>query len=482
MHYIDLIVFLAITSVIVLIGASFVRKQSSAKEFMAASGNMPGWVVGMSIFSTFVSSISFLGYPGRAFSGNWNAFVFLLSIPFVSWIAAKWFVPFYRRQTSLSAYAFLEKRFGLWARWYASACYLLTQIARIGTIVFLLALPMNLLLGWNIYGVILMTSIAVIFYSMLGGVRGVIWTEVVQGFLIVFGALLCLFYLLSSMPEGPGQMFVMAWNADKFSLGSFDLFDLGTSTFWVCLLYGIATNLQNFGIDQNYVQRYHAARTDHEARQSIHIGNYLLVPVSLVFFLIGTALWAYYQVHPEQVPQGRADYVFPLFVVEEMPVGMAGLLIASIFAAGMGTVATSINSTSTVILTDYYKRLLKNVSDQEQLLVLKGSGIVIGLMGIFISLAMVNAENILDSWWKLSSVFSGGMLGLFFLGFIGRRVKNVEAAIGVICGFLVIARISLSNSGIHEYLAIVFGTITVFLVGFLLAYRARKLKRRFNFK
>jgi SSS family solute:Na+ symporter len=477
MHLIDLIIFFLFTGGIVVFGCSFFNKKLSSDEFTSAGRSLPGWVVGMSIFATYVSSISYLGYPGNAYSSNWNAFVFSLSIPIASYFAAKYFVPFYRNQGSVSAYSFLEERFGTWARLYASACYLLTQIARMGSILFLLALPMNLLMGWNIQLVIIFTSIAIIVYSMLGGIKAVIWTEAIQGFILIGGALICLIVLLFSMPEGPTQTFEMAISDHKFDLGSFSA-DLSTSTFWVCLIYGIFTNLQNYGIDQNYVQRYHTAKNEKEAKFSALFGGYLFIPVSAIFFLIGTALYTYYQVYPELLPaEGiKADYVFPLFIVNQLPTGLTGLLIASIFAAGMSTVATSVTSSSTIILTDYYQRIRKQTSDRERLWVLKVASLVIGVLGILIALALVNVDSILDAWWKLSSIFSGGMLGLFLLGYLAKKAKNIDAAIGVICGAIVIAWISadqwlgLPESGIHEYLAIVSGTLIIFLVGFLSAH------------
>ena len=477
MHTIDLIVFLLFTAGVVFLGASFWRKKASADDFTSASSSLPGWVVGMSIFSTYVSSISYLGYPGKAYDSNWNAFVFSLSIPIASWVAARYFVPFYRHQVSVSAYAFLEERFGRWARWYASGCYLLTQIARIGSIMFLLALPMNVLLGWDIRMIIILTSIGIILYSMLGGVRGVIWADAIQGIVMIGGAITCLCILLFSMPGGAEESLSIAWENGKFSLGSFELMNLSESTFWVCLVYGVFINLQNYGIDQNYVQRYHAAKDGRAARFSALFGGYLFIPVSAIFFLIGTALYSYYTTFPSMLPAGgtKGDYVFPFFIVNQLPVGITGLLIASIFAAGMSTVSTSINSAATVIMSDYYLPFSPQASERRKMRVLRLASLAIGVLGIVVSLALVNVESILDAWWKLSSIFSGGMLGLFLLGFMSQKVSNVDAAVGVVCGVIVIGWISadtwlgLPETGIHEYLAIVFGTITIFLVGFLLA-------------
>ena len=468
MHIIDIIVFLLFTGGVVAFGCSFFKKKGTSEEFTSAGRSLPGWVVGMSIFATYVSSISYLGYPGKAFSGDWNAFVFSLSIPIASYFAARYFVPFYRSQDSISAYSFLENRFGPWARIYASSCYLLTQIARTGSILYLLALPMNVLLGWNIQTIIIVTSVAIVLYSMLGGMKAVIWTEAIQGIILIGGALVCMFILLFDMPEGPAQTFSIAMEDGKFSLGSFGS-SLSESTFWVCLIYGVFTNLQNYGIDQSYVQRYHTAKNEKEAKFSALFGGYLFIPVSAVFFMIGTGLYAFYKVHPGVLPDGvGADYVFPFFIVNELPVGLTGLLIASIFAAGMSTIATSVTSSSTIILTDYYQRFRKHAGNRERMLVLKLSSVGVGVAGILVAFAFMSVQSALDAWWALASIFSGGMLGLFLLGYISRKARNFDAGLGVVCGVILVCWIVISPF-VHANLAIVFGTLLIFLVGFLSA-------------
>ena len=468
MHIIDIIVFLLFTGGVVAFGCSFFKKKGTSEEFTSAGRSLPGWVVGMSIFATYVSSISYLGYPGKAFSGDWNAFVFSLSIPIASYFAARYFVPFYRSQDSISAYSFLENRFGPWARIYASSCYLLTQIARTGSILYLLALPMNVLLGWNIQTIIIVTSVAIVLYSMLGGMKAVIWTEAIQGIILIGGALVCMFILLFDMPEGPAQTFSIAMEDGKFSLGSFGS-SLSESTFWVCLIYGVFTNLQNYGIDQSYVQRYHTAKNEKEAKFSALFGGYLFIPVSAVFFMIGTGLYAFYKVHPGVLPDGvGADYVFPFFIVNDLPVGLTGLLIASIFAAGISTIATSVTSSSTIILTDYYQRFRKHAGNRERMLVLKLSSVGVGVAGILVAFAFMSVQSALDAWWALASIFSGGMLGLFLLGYISRKARNFDAVLGVVCGVILVCWIVISPF-VHANLAIVFGTLLIFLVGFLSA-------------
>ena len=482
----DLIVFLVYMLAIVLFGASFSFKKRTSEDYTTGGGRLPAWAIGMSIFATFVSSISFLALPGNAYLSNWNGFVFSLSIPIAALIAVLFFVPLYRKLQSESAYYYLEQRFGLWARVYASIFYLLTQLARMGTILYLLALPLNALFGWSIPLIIIVTGICVVIYSTLGGIEAVIWTDAIQGVILIAGAIACLIVIFFSMPEGPQQVFQIGQAADKFSLGSFD-FNFVESTFWLILIYGLFINLQNFGIDQSYIQRYLTAKSLKDAKRSTLFGSLLYIPVSLLFFLIGTALYSYYQAMPELLPahlQGteNADKIFPYFIVTALPTGITGLLIASIFAAGMSTVSTSINSSATVILSDHFKRYIrKNISQQASMRVLYIASLPMGALGIVIGLALNGVESALDAWWALASIFSGGILGLFLLGFISLKAKSTSAVIGVICGVLVISWMSLSplvfrgawadySSPFHANLTIVLGTITVLFIGFLASF------------
>jgi SSS family solute:Na+ symporter len=481
----DLVIFIIITFGNVLFGASFYYKNKTSSQFTAGGGKLPAWVVGMSIFATFVSSISFLALPGKAYSSNWNALVFSFSIPIASILAIKFFVPLYRSLGSISAYNYLEVRFGTWARIYASICYMLTQLMRTGAILLLLALPLNALFGWDIKTIIIVTGIAVTVYSMLGGIQAVIWTDAIQGIILIAGALVSATVLTFSMPEGPSQIFEIASANNKFSLGSFST-SLVDSTFWVILIYSLFINLQNFGIDQNFVQRYMTTSSDKEAKSSTFFGSLLYLPVSILFFYIGTALYSYYTAQPDLLPAelkvpGSGDKIFPYFIVNALPTGVTGFLIAAIFAAGMSTISTSINSTATIILTDYYKRYFnKNATGKSEMKVLYLSSMIFGSLGIIISLALVGVESVLDAWWSLASIFSGGMLGLFLLGFISKKARNIDAAIGVIIGVFVIIWMSLSplyftegnlltfKSPFHSNLTIVFGTLVIFLVGFLM--------------
>lgn len=476
---IDIVIFLVFTLGTVLFGSSFVRKNKTAGDFMTAGKGMSGFMVGMSIFATYVSSISFLALPGSAYTGNWNSFVFSLSIPVAIFFAARYFVPFYRSINSPSAYSFLEERFGKWARLYASSCYLLTQIARIGSVLFLLALPLNAMLGWSIPLIIILTGVCVVLYAALGGIKAIVYTDAIQGLILIAGALACLAILMVSMPGRGSELLRIGMEYDKFSLGSFGLI-LNEPTFWVTLIYGLFINLQNYGIDQNYVQRYKTARSEESARFSALFGGLLYLPVSLLFFFIGTALFVYYKTQPGLLPETvTGDQVFPYFIVNGLPAGFTGLLIAAIFAAGMSTVSTSINSSATVVLTDFFNVTSHREADEKRKMnILHATSVILGALGVGVGLAMMSVKSALDAWWSMAAIFSGGMLGLFFLGYITRGIKGAYALVGVICGVLLIAWMSLSRQTVfHNYLTIVLGTLVIFTVGMLLAIAGSRLKK-----
>jgi solute:Na+ symporter, SSS family len=486
---IDLAVIAAYFLAVMALGLWLGGKDRSVAAFTTANRSLPGWLCGLSILATFVSSISFLGLPGKAFASNWNAFVFSLSLPLAAVIAVRFFLPFYRASGEVSAYSHLERRFGTWARLYAGIFYLLTQLARIGSVLYLMALPMHVLLGWEIHWIILFTGISVTIYTFVGGIVAVIWTDAIQAVVLTVGALLCALLLLYGVPGGPREVWAIATTHDKLSLGSLAL-NFAEPTFWVVLVYGLFINLQNFGIDQNYVQRYIAASSDREARKSLYLGGLIYVPLSGLFFVIGTGLFAYYQVHAQRLPAAlqdpaRSDSVFPHFIVTALPPGVTGLLLAAVFAAAMSTVSTSLNSSATLLLTDFFQRFRgKPATEKQSMKILYGSTIVWGVVGTAIALAMTRVRSVLDAWWTLSGIFSGGMLGLFLLGMMSRRAGNWAAVSGVVCGLGTILWMTFSprlpdtlapfRSPFHTFMTPVLGTLTILFVGVAVAQFVQK--------
>src|SRR3954469_14811328 len=229
---IDLSIIFIYLLAMICVGFYFSRKNKNSEQFTTASGSIPGWAIGLSIYATFLSSNTFLGVPGKAFGTNWNSFVFSISMPFAAWIASKYFVPFYRTTGEVSAYTHLEKRFGPWARTYTVICFLLTQLARMGSIFFGIALSLQALLGYSMSSIMIVMGICIIIYTVLGGMEAVIWTEAVQAIIKTLGALLILYLVIADMPGGIGHIISIGKADQKFSLGSLSP-NLTESTFWV---------------------------------------------------------------------------------------------------------------------------------------------------------------------------------------------------------------------------------------------------------
>lgn len=309
------------------------------------------------------------------------------------------------------------------------------------------------------------------------------------------------------MPGGVAKVIEIGKADHKFSLGSFSP-DFINSSFWVILLYGFFINLNNFGMDQNYIQRYHTASSNEAASKSIWLCVWLYVPASLLFFVIGSCLYAYYQVNPELVlavkhqvaverlpvnasateilnlqnsllPADYGDKIMPHFMVNKIPMGLVGLIVSAILSAAMSTISSGMNASATVFSVDIYKRYFKpNITEKQNLSLLHIATIGFGLLGMISGIAMIGVKSILDVWWELSGIFAAGMLGLFLLGVVSKQTKNHEAILATIIGIAVIVWMTLSSllppayetfrNPLHKNMIIVVGTLTIFLVGVLL--------------
>ena len=465
---------------ITLFGCSFYFRSGGkdARAFSTGGGRIPGWAIALSIFATQVSSISFLALPAKAYLTNWNCFVLTLTCPIAAVVAAFCFVPFYRKTSNVSAYTFLEDRFNPWARVYASACFLVMQTARSGVILFLLALTIKAAIGMPCLWIIVVTGVLTMLYSMMGGFKAVIWADAIQTLILIVGSVLVLVSLLTSLPCTVGEGFRMAWDAGKFSMGPFPLAGHEKETFWVAFGYGLLINLQNFGIDQSFTQRYIAAKDDRSAVKSAFNGAMMYIPGTFLFVLIGTCLWIFSATHSGAVPTdvaAQSDAVYPWYIVNRLPHGVSGLLIAAIIAAAMSTVAATLNSGSTVLLEDYFKRFMpERAAKSSNIKFLRVTTVILTILSIAVAVAVMNVKSALTLWWGLQSVLSGGMLGLFLLGVYSKRTTSAQAAIATVLGVLVVMYITFGQKVlplpwfIHLNLSIVFGTLTIFLVGYLL--------------
>ena len=500
----DLVVVVVYLVGIFVVGVACAPRARTLRAYTVAGGAMPFWAVGLSIFGTYLSSNTFLGVPGKAFAEDWSSFVFSLSLPFAAVIAVRVFVPFYRDGGHLSAYTHLESRFGRWARTYGMACYLLTQLARIGAILFGVALVVAPLSGWSPLSIVLGTGFLVVVYTLVGGIEAVVWTDVVQSFVLAAGAVIACAWAVAKAPGNLFDVLSLAAAEGKLGLGGFGP-QLDRATFWVVLAYGLLINLNNFGIDQSYVQRYQLARSEREASRSVWLAAVLYVPVSLLFFVLGTALWAFYRADPAamadltasvaaqaadtsasgQVPPPIGDRALPHFIGHYLPPGLSGVLVAALLAAAMSSLDTSLNSSAAVLHEDLYRTYLRpDPSPEQSMRVVRHGTVIVGVAGIAVAVAMLGVQSLLDAWWLLSGAFAGGLLGLFLLGLFARRADRLAAGIATTLGVLTVLWLTLSprldgslarwRNPLHANLTILVGTLVIFGVGVLVSRWRRR--------
>ena len=463
-------------------GAWFVRRSNTMEGFTLAGKLIPGWAIGLSLLATYLSSISFLANPGKSYASDWRPFVFSLTLPIAILVATRWFIPLYRNTVKTTAYEYLEQRFGVWARVYMGAAYILLQIGRFAVVLYLTALALASLLATDTATLIVLLGGLTIAYTLVGGFAAVIWTDVVQSVVLLLGGMLCLYLLLSHMPGGWEQLSATAARQDKFALGSMDA-DLLVQGFWVIFIFGIVENLKNFSVDQNYVQRFLSAPSEAQARKSLWLGGLLYIPVSALFFMIGTALFVYYLNVPAAGLPEQADKVFPYFIVNELPTGLVGLVIAGVLAAGMSTLDSSLNSSATVWTVDFYKRLLRpDADDARQVTVIRTATAIIGVLATAASLLMIDAKSALDVWWKLSAVFGGGMLGLFLCALFYRHMQPRQAMFATVVGVLFVAWATITSTWfidtgwgfpLHVMMIGACGTLVIVVAGFIVSRQKR---------
>ncbi|MGI6455303.1 MAG: sodium:solute symporter [bacterium] len=489
----DVLTLLAYFSVTLGIGVWCALRLSTTEGYFVGNRSIPGWAIGVSMLGTAISSVTFLAYPGSAFSTNWSKLVPGLMIVFAVILAVYVFVPYFRRANLVSAYEYLEYRFDPWARVYGCVVWSLYQFYRMGLILYLLALPVRVMTGYDVYFIIVVLGILITIYTVMGGLEAVIWTDVMQTIVLLMGGVLCIWIVFAKVPESTGEMLAYAWNSKKFSLADPDpthvyayTFNFLYETIWVLMLYGLFQNLQEFASDQTRVQRYCAAKSDVQARNAVWLGGLGCIPVWAMFMFVGTSLWLFYQQFPERLPEGiLSDAVFPHFILTELPVGFAGFVIAAVMAAAMSSIDSSMNGTATVVTSDLYRRFYRRTSsDRHYLNVARVVTFIAGAGAIFFAALfawivennIIQHQTVVDIAFFLIAVLSAGLGGLFYLGLFTTRTNSRGALIGIICAVLItiymtVAEISETVPRIsHRLMIIVISNVVAFVIGYFASF------------
>ena len=417
------------------VGVWFARRNKTTEEYFLGDRSFPGWVIGLSMLGTSISSVTFLAFPAAAFTLDWRQLVSNLTLPLVAVLAIVVFIPFFRRGRTTSAFEYLGDRYGPGVRLYGALSFILLQLIRLAKVLFLVSIPMSLLTGLDIRLVIVCVGIFISLYTITGGIEAVIWTDVVQSIVLWVGGVICFITIVYQLPGGVDQIFEVGMQQKKFDVGSMG-FNLNERTFWTVSLLGIVSWLTMYSSDQNVVQRYIAAKSMKEARKATTLYSVIAVPTWAFFFFLGTSVFVFYTVYPSETVEGlESDAVFPYFILTEVPVGITGLVIAGILAAAMSSLDSSINSISTIVTVDLMKPYLAKGRDDR--FYLRGARLIAALASVLMILgaivfSSIEKESMNDLGWIVTSVFGGCLLGLFMAGFFTTRIDNRAAFVGLV--------------------------------------------------
>ncbi len=423
------------------LGAYFMRQEGGSDDFFRGGGRVPWWAAGISIYATMLSAITYMSIPAKAYATNWTYYPMLITILLVSYPVVKYYIPYFRKLNITSAYEYLEQRFNLATRMMASSLFIIFMIARMALVLYLPSLALTAVTGIDINICILLMGVITIVYCTMGGVEAVIWGDVVQGIILIGGAFLAAGYLIFNTMGGPEHAWEIAVNEDKLRMFEWSM-DYRSMTFWVAILGGLANNLISYTSDQTVIQRYLTTPDVEGAKKSVWVNGLMSVFISVVFYIIGTGLYTFYQTHPQEldIQMAKGDAIFPFFMMSQMPQGIAGLLIAAIFAATMSTISSNINSVSTAFSIDFWKRFRTKTNDKEMLRVARLSCVISGIIGVVLALVMAqwNILSLLDYFNTILGLLTSGLGGLFIMGLFLPRISGYQALFGFVVATIVV--------------------------------------------
>lgn len=477
----DYLAILIYFLILVGMGIYFARREKSTDDFFLAGRRIPWWAAGISIFGTQLSAITFLAVPAKAFAENWVYFLVNMTIIMVAPIVVNLYLPFFRKLNITSAYEYLEKRFNLGVRLFGSLAFLLFQIGRMGIVLFLPAIVLSTATGINIYISIMVMGILATIYTALGGIEAVIWTDVLQVVVLIGGALFSFFIMAAKIDGGLETIFSMGLAENKFLMFKWT-WDVTVDAAWIVIIGNIFANLVPYTTDQTVIQRYLTTPTQKEAARAIWTNAALTLPASLLFFGLGTALFVFYKNHPQLMdPTIQTDAIFPFFIVQNLPAGIVGIVVAGIFAASMSSLDSSLNSMATVVITDYYLRLRRSENRTNTLKIARWLTVIFGLFGTgtALLLATFNISSLLDAFREILGLFGGSLAGLFALGILTKKTTGSGALIGAISSAIILWFVK-SYSDIHFFLYATIGTVSCFVVGYFVSYFLKERKENLN--
>ena len=469
-HALDYLALIGYLVVVVGIGVYFSRRENTTDDYFLAGRRVPWWAASLSIFSTYLSAVTFMAIPAKAFTADWVTILINLGIILVAPLTVFCFLPFYRRLNVTTIYEYLEMRFSPGMRIYGSLSFVLLQLAKMGVFLLLPSLALATVTGFNVYACIMVMGLLCTIYTVLGGIEAVIWTDVLQSCVLLGGGLLCIGTIFAAEKFDFSNMLAVADDADKFHIFNMEG-GIDSSVFWVVIISGFFIQMVPFTSDQVIAQRFLTTRDEKSAARSLWAHAAIVVPASLLFFGLGTALFVYYASRPEMLPTGdvKNDAIVPWFIATRLPAGIAGLVIAGLFAATMSTVDSGMHSIATSLVNDVHRKLRPDADDSQRLRMARILTVAAGLFGTISAVLISKMDP--GSLWELIlllvGLFGSSLCGVFLLGVFTRRAGTRGVALGVAASIISLIMLRTFDIPIHGFLTAAVGVISCVAVGYV---------------
>ena len=453
---------------LVMLAISYrVGRKHTSDEFFRGGQRIPWWAAGLSIYATMLSSITYMAIPAKAYATDWAYFATVFGIAAVAPLVAGLYLPFFRRLDLTSAYEYLELRFNPAARWFGSASFLVLQLGRTAIVLYLPSLALATVTQFDVVACILLMGAISILMTFLGGVESVVWTDVAQTVILLAGAALSLAFIAARSDLTPGQMVAASAAHGKFFESARWDWDWTAGTLAVIFVGSFFSNLIPYTASQDVVQRYLTTKDERQAARAILSNVLLSFPSSALFFAVGTALFLFYRGLPARLdPTVATDAVFPLFMVRELPAGVAGLVVAGIFAAAQPT--SNLNSMATAVVTDFYRRSRPDAPDAIVLRLAQRLTVLFGVLGTAaaVVLAKLQTASLWDFFMQLIGLTGGALAGLFALGIFTTRGNGSGALVGAAAGVVALYLVQ-RHTNVSFFLYGGIGIVACFVVGYL---------------
>jgi SSS family transporter len=468
----DYLVIGGYLAAITAFGSWFARFQKTTRDYFLTDRSVPWWAVCFTVVATETSTLTFIGIPASAYAGNMTFLQLALGYVIGRMIVSALFIPAYFRGDLFTSYELLQRRFGTSVKTLSASIFLLTRSLADGIRLYATALVIAVVTGLPVTWVVLVLGVAMIIYTVRGGVSAVIWTDVVQMFVYILGAAAVAYSLLLRIDGGWSTVVAVGSAAGKFQVLDWS-WDLSRPyTFWAGIIGGVALTLATHGTDQFLVQRLLAAPSARDAARGLILSGFIVFAQFIVFLMIGVMLFVYYQQTPLPMPLSRTDEVLPVFVVTSLTHGLAGFIVAAIVAAAL---SPSLNAMAATTVNDFYLRYVNPAADQaRQMRISRQATIVWGVVQLAIAVgAQLMDRAVLDAGLAVLSFASGAVLGAFLLGTLMPQVGERAALIGMIVG-LVTMTVVWAGTRVAFTWYVFIGALTTSVVAWLIATISRK--------